>query len=264
MRELKQSVAAQLYVRIADTSNVGITGIADTGVTAKLSKNGLSFSAFTVTSGNWTEVGNGIYSIALATGNTDTLGGLLFGLFYTAGGSELFIEAQVVANVEADTFARLGAPAGASIAADLATIDDFIDAEVAAIKAKTDNLPSDPADQSLIIAATDAIFNRIGAPAGASVSADIASIKTDATTLLTRTLQLLGLTNGHNTLRDDMTFDVDGKLTAARIRLYDTAANATAAEATSPAGGTTGLLATWNVVAAYDGDNLETFKVVAV
>ena len=31
-------------------------------------------------------------------------------------------------------------------------VDDFIDAEVAAIKAKTDNLPSDPADQSLLMA----------------------------------------------------------------------------------------------------------------
>ena len=51
-----------------------------------------------------------------------------------------------------DSFARLGAPAGASIAADLVVIDDFldtevaailaaVDTEVAAIKAKTDNLP---------------------------------------------------------------------------------------------------------------------------
>jgi hypothetical protein len=49
--------------------------------------------------------------------------------------------------------------------------------EIADIKAKTDNLPSDPADQSLIIAATDAIMTRLGAPAGASVSADIAAIE---------------------------------------------------------------------------------------
>lgn len=57
------------------------------------------------------------------------------------------------------------------------TIDDFLDTEVAAIKAKTDNLPSDPADQSLIIAATDAVMARLGAPAGASMSADIAAIE---------------------------------------------------------------------------------------
>lgn len=59
-----------------------------------------------------------------------------------------------------DSFARLGAPAGASIAADLATIDSevgTVDTVVDAIKLSTDNLPSDPADQSLIIAATNAI-----------------------------------------------------------------------------------------------------------
>jgi len=53
-----------------------------------------------------------------------------------------------------DSFARLGAPAGASIAADIATrasqasldtLDDYVDTEVAAIKAKTDNLPASPA-----------------------------------------------------------------------------------------------------------------------
>lgn len=69
----------------------------------------------------------------------------------------------------------------------LDAIDDFVDTEVAAIKAKTDNLPSDPADQSLIIAATDAITALLGTPAGASVSADIAAVKTDTAAILTDT-----------------------------------------------------------------------------
>lgn len=38
------------------------------------------------------------------------------------------------------------------------TIDDFLDTEIAAIKAKTDNLPSDPADASDIATATNAIL----------------------------------------------------------------------------------------------------------
>lgn len=65
----------------------------------------------------------------------------------------------------------------------LAASDDATLAAIAAeavktdaIKAKTDNLPSDPADQSLIIAATDAVMTRLGAPAGASIAADIAAI----------------------------------------------------------------------------------------
>jgi hypothetical protein len=49
---------------------------------------------------------------------------------------------------------------------------------IAAIDAKTTNLPSDPADQSLVIAATTAIYGRIGAPAGASIAADIAGVST--------------------------------------------------------------------------------------
>lgn len=61
---------------------------------------------------------------------------------------------------------------GLATAASLATTDGKVDA----INAKTTNLPSDPADESLIIAATDAIMSRLGAPAGASVSADIAAI----------------------------------------------------------------------------------------
>lgn len=43
----------------------------------------------------------------------------------------------------------------------LDTLDDYVDTEVAAIKAKTDNLPSDPADQSLIIDATNTILGRL-------------------------------------------------------------------------------------------------------
>lgn len=37
------------------------------------------------------------------------------------------------------------------------TVDDFLDTEIAAIKAKTDNLPTDPADESLIQASIAAL-----------------------------------------------------------------------------------------------------------
>lgn len=45
---------------------------------------------------------------------------------------------------------------------EIASVLAAVDTEVAAIKAKTDNLPTDPADQSLIIAATDAIAASVG------------------------------------------------------------------------------------------------------
>lgn len=47
---------------------------------------------------------------------------------------------------------------GLATAAALATVDTVVDA----IQAKTDNLPADPADQSLIISATDAILSAVG------------------------------------------------------------------------------------------------------
>lgn len=59
---------------------------------------------------------------------------------------------------------------------DLAADNIATNAQATAIQAKTDNLPTDPADESLIIAATDAIMTRLGAPAGASVSADVAAV----------------------------------------------------------------------------------------
>jgi hypothetical protein len=65
-------------------------------------------------------------------------------------------------------------------------LDSAVGDQITGIKAKTDNLPSDPADQSLIIAATDAVMTRLGAPAGASMSADIAAVKTETASLLSR------------------------------------------------------------------------------
>jgi hypothetical protein len=58
----------------------------------------------------------------------------------------------------------------------LSDTTDTLGADILAIKAKTDNLPATPADETLVINATTAIFNRIGAPVGASISADIAGI----------------------------------------------------------------------------------------
>lgn len=81
-----------------------------------------------------------------------------------------------------DAFARLGAPVGASVSADIAAAK----ADTAAVKAKTDSLPSDPADASDILSGTNAIFNRIGAPVGASISADIAAVQADTDNIQTR------------------------------------------------------------------------------
>jgi hypothetical protein len=61
-----------------------------------------------------------------------------------------------------DAYARLGAPAGASVSSD-----------VAAIKSDTGTVLTD------VNTGAGAIYSRLGAPAGASIAADIAAVKTD-------------------------------------------------------------------------------------
>jgi hypothetical protein len=76
---------------------------------------------------------------------------------------EQWLSATAPANT-GDAFARLGAPAGASVSADLVTIASYIDTEVGAIKAKTDNLPALPAAVSNIPTANqnaDALLDRV-------------------------------------------------------------------------------------------------------
>ncbi len=75
----------------------------------------------------------------------------------------------------------------ASIASTLTTIAEYIDTEVAAIKAKTDNLPADPADASDISTLIAAVQTKLGTPAGASISADIAAAKADTAAILVDT-----------------------------------------------------------------------------
>lgn len=81
-----------------------------------------------------------------------------------------------------DAYARLGAPAGASVSADIAAVKT----ETAAIKAKTDSLTYTVANQvdvnvvnwkgATAPAMTGDAYARLGAPAGASIAADIAAI----------------------------------------------------------------------------------------
>jgi hypothetical protein len=109
-----------------------------------------------------------------------------------------------VAAILADT-ATLGAPAGASHAADNAaikavvdsiltdtgtTLDDLIDTEVAAILADTNELQTDWTDGGRLDAILDGVLAdtaTLGAPVGASHSADVAAVKAVVDSILTDT-----------------------------------------------------------------------------
>lgn len=91
-----------------------------------------------------------------------------------------------LADYDAPTFAELDARTDAIDAA-LVVIDDFLDLEIAAIKAKTDNLPADPADDSDIdtqLATIAGFLDTEIAAVLAAVDTEVAAIKvvTDALT----------------------------------------------------------------------------------
>lgn len=73
-----------------------------------------------------------------------------------------------------------------------------LDTQLSGINSKTTNLPAAPADETLVIAATNAIMARLGAPAGASMSADVAAVKVDTAATKTKT--------------DSLTFTVAGQV----------------------------------------------------
>lgn len=66
--------------------------------------------------------------------------------------------------------------ASANLDTQLGTIDDFLDTEIAAIKAKTDNLPSDPADASDIASSFGAVNATLSTIAG-YIDTEVAAIK---------------------------------------------------------------------------------------
>jgi hypothetical protein len=224
----KQSTANYIPVGIADSvTGLGITGLAfnASGLSCKLAKSGLAATTKTLTAPDWVEIGNGWYYVKLSTSECDTLGVGSLIVIYTAGGNtaENLYPFGVVANLESDTFVRLGAPAGGSVSADIAAVKT----DTAAVKAKTDNLPATPASEATLTAHTATLA------------------------------KLLGI-SGENSVRDTLIYNGDGDLESARIRIYDSAANANAQ-------GATGLLATWNMTATYTSPGkLSTYKVVLV
>jgi hypothetical protein len=79
--------------------------------------------------------------------------------------------------------------ASANLDTQLTAIDDFLDTEIAAIKAKTDNLPTDPADQSAVEAAITAATSGLATAANlatltAYVDTEVAAILEDTGTTI--------------------------------------------------------------------------------
>jgi hypothetical protein len=96
-------------------------------------------------------------------------------------------------------------------------------------------------------------------PADYDRDAEVLEVSSDKTNII----RLLGL--HHENALLDQQVHAGGRLISARLRMYDSAVNLAAALDTSPAGGTTGLLFTWQISSAYDSMNLsKTFQIARV
>jgi hypothetical protein len=214
MRSIKKGATSQsIYFDVLDsTSTTGgrKTGLVynSSGLTAYYVRNQGSPTAITLatlsaansawSSGGFKEVDAtnmpGLYRLdvpdaAFATG-ADTVVITIKGVTGMAQSSD---QIQLIDNNSADVMSRLGAPAGASVSADVAAVKS----DSGAIKTKTDSLTFTVAgmvDSNVIDwkgaaapAMTGDAFARLGAPAGASVSADVAAVKTDTAAVKAKT-----------------------------------------------------------------------------
>jgi hypothetical protein len=183
-----QKIGAQL---VSASDGSAFTGAVTVAVTVDAGAQATG----SVGSGACTHEGNGYHTYAPAQAETN---GALIAFTFTGTGA---IPATVqVYTIAGDAFTRLGAPAGASVSAD-----------IAAIEAQTDDIGAAGAG---LTAADDAILALLGTPAGASVSADIAAVKAQTAAIETDTAEIgaagAGLTNIN---LPNQTMDIVGNIT---------------------------------------------------
>lgn len=214
--EMIQSEATAARRRVPLHLVDGTDGITpETGEAAgqsQVSKNG---AAFGNTSATLTAIGNGAYYVELTAGELDTLGWVIV-RFKSANTAEFQIMVNVVKTdifagtaQTGDNFARIGAPAGASVSADIAAVKvdtaatlvdtgTTLPASIATIDTNVDAVLVDtgttlPASIATVDANVDAILvdtadmqPKLGTPA-ADISADIAAVKVDTAAVLVDT-----------------------------------------------------------------------------
>jgi hypothetical protein len=168
--ELKQSVGISVPVRLrAVVDGSPLAAVTYQQATVYLQKHGGAAVQKVLGPADWVEVDGvnmpGEYDLVLQNTDVDTLGFLKYSVTYIGISTYYFGLMQVVSNLEADTFGRLGAPAGASVSADIAAIE----AHAVAIDAKTTNLPAVPASQGDVTSST--------ATLAADLAAAVTSIK---------------------------------------------------------------------------------------
>jgi hypothetical protein len=233
MYEIKNGSTAYLPVRFFDQNGLPLSGVSYTSVSATLLRaDNTSIIVSPASSSDFFEItfgdfaGSGVYFLRVLGASFGVNGIVSYAVSTSVVGAKKHVGVlNIVAQVENDTYSRLGAPAGASVSADIAAIKTdsssvltkigtpagaSVSADIAAVKTVADSTSSTAstintkvgtptgASVSADIAAVKGVADstsstassvntKLGTPAGASVSADIAAIKTDTTKIGTPT-----------------------------------------------------------------------------
>lgn len=218
---LKQSTTRNKVILMVGTAD-HITGLAGLTLTITASKNGAGFLAITPVV---TDLGSGLYNLALTTTHTNTLGDFALHITGAAADPTDLVD-QVVLALPGDLASVLGTALTEGAAGRLAAaLSAFLDVAAPVFTAESVNQTGDS-------------FTRLGAPAGASIAVDIDALPTaieNADALLGRDLSAVAapaarsLLNAVRFLRNKWTV-VAGTLTV--FKEDDTTSAWTAAVAT--------------------------------
>ena len=183
-----QDLQTQVGVDGAGLTAIGDTRIANLDATVSSRLAAASYAAPLDAAGTRTAIG-------LATANLDTqLAGLPTDADVQAAATAALNAYDPPTNAEFE--ARTLLAASYATAAALDAVDNYVDTEIAAIKAKTDNLPSDPADQSAVEAAIAAATSTLATAANLAtlagyvdteVAAILAAVDTEVAAIKAKT-----------------------------------------------------------------------------
>jgi hypothetical protein len=165
---LKKNVASQVltFDLVNATTGASLTGAS---VTTKVALDGTQGAG----AGTVTELGTGQYKYVPTQGETN---GTSVGFSFTASNAvPVNLHCFTVATAD-QTLAADMASSFTTVNGSLTTLAGYVDTEVAAIKAKTDNLPTDPADAS-DLAASFATVNATLSTLSGYVDTEVAAIK---------------------------------------------------------------------------------------
>lgn len=190
MRRLPQSTAYTITFMLFLASD-HITAATGKTVAITISKAGGAFANPAAGATNATEISNGLYKVALGTGDTDTLGDLVIrGAIATADDA-----VQIAQVVSATTGGLTNLDAAISTRASqtsLDTVDDFVDTEVAAIKAKTDLIPGTVDGKTFIAGWTLMMAALLGKASGMGTATGVIRAVDDSKDRITATLDASG------------------------------------------------------------------------